>query len=89
MRADYKKKALEGLKRLDGLSKKVHAMIENDDYCPHTLKYLLAMQGHVKHVQGQVLESHLHTCAKEKMKNSKDYDVFISEIIDTIGLSSR
>jgi DNA-binding FrmR family transcriptional regulator len=89
MRADYKKKALEGLKRLEGLTKKVHLMIEADEYCPHILENLLAMQGHMKHIQGQILESHLQTCAKDKMKKEKDYNGFIAEIIRTIGLSSR
>ncbi len=89
MRADYKKKALEGIKRLEGLTKKVHVMIEEDEYCPHILENLLALQGHMKHIQGQVLESHLHTCAQEKMKKEKDFDGFITEIIRTIGLSSR
>ncbi len=89
MRVDYKKKALEGMKRLEGLTAKVRSMIESDKYCPHVLENLLAMQGHMKHIQGQVLESHLHTCAQEKMKKEKDYEGFISEIIRTIGLSSR
>ncbi len=89
MRDDYKKKALDGIKRLEGLTKKVRTMIEDDEYCAHILENLLAMQGHVKHIQGQVLESHLHTCAKDKMKKEKDYDGFIAEIIRTIGLSSR
>ena len=89
MRADYKKKAVEGLKRLEGLTKKVRMMVESDEYCPHILENLLAMQGHIKHIQGQVLESHLHTCAQEKMKKEKDFNGFIAEIIRTIGLSSR
>lgn len=89
MRTDYKQKALAGMKRLEGLTAKVRTMIENDEYCPHVLENLLAMQGHMKHIQGQVLESHLHTCAQDKMKKEKDYDAFIAEIIRTIGLSSR
>ncbi len=89
MRTDYKKKALAGMKRLEGLTKKVHSMIEEDEYCAHILENLLALQGHIKHIQGQVLESHLHTCAREKMKKEKDYDTFISELIRTIGLSGR
>lgn len=89
MRADYKKKALDGIKRLEGLTKKIRTMIENDDYCPHILENLLAMKGHVTHVQGQVLDSHLHTCARGKMKTEKDFDGFITEIIRTIGLSNR
>lgn len=89
MREDYKKKALAGMKRLEGLTKKVHMMMEEDAYCAEILEQLLAMKGHIEHIQGQVLESHLHTCAKEKMKKEKDYDGFIAEIIRTIGLSSR
>lgn len=89
MRDDYRKKAQAGLKRLEGLSKKVHAMVDADEYCPRILENLLAMKGHIEYVQGQVLESHLHTCAKDKMKKEKDYDGFIAEIIRTIGLSSR
>ncbi len=89
MRADYKIKALEGMKRLEGLTKKVRTMIEQDEYCPHILENLLAMNGHIKHVQGKVLESHLHTCVQEKIKKEKDYDAFIADIIRTIGLSGR
>ncbi len=89
MRSDYKKKALEGMKRLEGLTKKVRAMIENDEYCTDILENLLALQGHIKHVQGQVLESHLHTCAHKKMKTEKDYDAFIADVVRTIGLSRR
>jgi len=89
MRADYKKKALDGMKRLEGLTKKVRLMIENDEYCPLVLEHLLAMQGHIKQIQGEVLESHLHTCTQKKMKSTKDYDIFIADIVRTIGLSRR
>ncbi len=89
MRADYKKKALDGIKRLEGLTKKVRSMIEGDEYCPHVLENLLAMEGHIKHIRGEVLESHLHTCAREKIQKAKDYNGFIAEIIRSIGLSRR
>ena len=89
MRADYKKRAIDGMKRLEGLTQKVRSMIEQDDYCPLVLENLLAMQGHIKHIQGEVLESHLHTCTKDKMTKAKDYDAFIADIVRTIGLSRR
>jgi DNA-binding FrmR family transcriptional regulator len=89
MRPDSKKKALAGIKRLEGLLKKVHAMIDADEYCTRILENLLAMKGHIEHIQGQVLESHLHTCTKKTIKKEKDYDAFIADIIRTIGLSSR
>lgn len=77
------------MKRLEGLTKKVQTMIDDDVYCVQILENLLAMKGHIEHIQGQVLESHLHTCAKDKMKKEKDYDAFIADIVRTIGLSSR
>ncbi|MEQ1849289.1 MAG: metal-sensing transcriptional repressor [Candidatus Peribacteraceae bacterium] len=84
-----KKKALEALKRLDGLSAKVKTMMNEDAYCPHVLENLLAMHGHIKHIQNQVLNSHLHTCAEQKMKSRTSYDAFIEEIARSIGLSRR
>lgn len=89
MRSDYKKKALDGMKRLEGLTRKVRVMIEKDEYCPHILENLLALQGHIKNIQGEVLNSHLHTCARDTMKKEKDYDGFIAEILRSIGLSRR
>lgn len=75
------------MKRLEGLGKKVRVMMEEDAYCPHILENLLAMHGHIKHIQAEVLNSHLHTCAKKQMQTSKSYDKFIDEISRTIGLS--
>ena len=63
-------------------------MIEEDTYCPDILEQLLAMQGHTKHIQGLVLESHLHTCAPKKL-GSKNEKAFIEELLKVIGLSKR
>jgi CsoR family transcriptional regulator, copper-sensing transcriptional repressor len=84
----HKKKALDALKRLNGLSKKLEKMIEEDSYCPKILEMALAMQGHVRHVQSQVLESHLNTCAPKKL-GSSGKDTFIAELLKVIGLSTR
>ena len=88
MLPDNKKKALAALKRLNGLSKKLETMIEEDVHCPDILEQALAMQGHMKHIQGVVLESHLHTCAPKKL-GSKNEKAFIEELIKVIGLSKR
>ena len=89
MRTDAKKKSLEAVKRLEGLTKKLRKLVENDAYCTDILQLALAMQGHVKHIQGAVLESHLHTCAAKKLNSEKDKDVFIAEVLKVIGLSKR
>ena len=88
MLTTHKKKALDALKRLNGLSKKLESMIREDAYCPKILEQALAMQGHMKHIQGLVLESHLHTCAPKKL-GSKNEKAFIQELLKVIGLSKR
>lgn len=89
MRADSKRKALEAIKRLEGLTRKLHRMIEEDAYCPRILELALAMQGHLKHIQAHILENHLHTCAVKKLASPKDRNSFVTEMLNVIGLSRR
>jgi len=88
MLTDHKTKALAALKRLNGLSTKVEQLIDEDAYCIEILRNVLAMKGHLEHVQAQVLESHLHTCAKKKI-GTKEEKEFIEELLQVIGLSKR
>ena len=85
----HKKKALAAIKRLNGLSNKLESMIEEGVYCPKILEMNLAMQGHMKHIQGLVLESHMYTCASKKLSSPKEKDAFIKELMNIIGLSKR
>lgn len=89
MRADSKRKALEAIKRLEGLTQKLRTMVEEDAYCPRILELALAMQGHLKHIQAHVLENHLHTCAVEKLPSAKNRGAFVAELLNVIGLSRR
>lgn len=81
-------KALAALKRLNGLSKKVESQINDGDYCIEILRNVLAMKGHLEHIQTRVLESHMHTCAAKKLA-SNEKDEFIAELLKVIGHSSR
>lgn len=91
MRQDYKKKTQDAVKRLEGLTVKLKQMIDEDAYCPQILQLVLAMQGHLKHIQGHILESHLHTCADHKLasKSDTEKEAFITELVKVIGLSKR
>lgn len=88
MQAPAKKKSLDAIKRIEGLTKKLHALIEKDAYCPDILELALALQGQLKFIQGTVLESHLRTCAGSKLA-SKNKETFIQELLTVIGLSKR
>lgn len=89
MRDDAKKKTLAAIKRLEGLTQKLRKDVEQDAYCTQILELALAMQGHIKHIQSAVLESHLHTCAAKKLSSPADKDAFINEVINVVGLSRR
>ena len=89
MRDDAKKKALDAIKRLEGLTLKLRKEVQEDAYCTEILELALAMQGHLKHIQRMVLESHLHTCAQKKLASPKDKSTFIAEILNVVGLSRR
>lgn len=89
MQAPAKKKSLEAINRLKGLTGKLRKLVEDDAYCADILQLTLAMQGHLKHIQAAVLESHLHTCAAKKLTSDKDKDAFIAEVIKVVGLSKR
>lgn len=88
MLPDHKEKALAALKRLNGLSVKLESMIEKDEYCPKILEMTLALKGHAQHIQGQILESHLKTCASKKLGSAQE-DEFITELLRVIGISKR
>ena len=85
---DHKEKAKAALKRLNGLSAKLEQMIDEDAYCPDLLQMALNMKGHLEHIQGQVLESHLKTCAQKQL-GTKNEEEFVKELVSVIGLSKR
>lgn len=89
MRSDAKKKTLDAIKRLEGLTEKLRRDVEGDAYCAKILELALAMQGHLKHIQSTVLESHLHTCAQKKLSSPNDKEKFIAEVLNVVGLSRR
>ncbi len=89
MLPERKTKSLAALKRLAGLQKKVESMIDADAYCVDILEQILAMQGHLKHIQAQVLESHLRTCAGKRLSSKRDSQAFVQELTQAIGLSQR
>ena len=89
MQDTAKKKSLAAINRLEGLTTKLRKLVVEDAYCADILQLALAMQGHLKHIQAAVLESHLHTCAAKKLTSDKDKDAFIAEVIQVVGLAKR
>jgi DNA-binding FrmR family transcriptional regulator len=89
MLASSKQKTLAAIKRLEGLTKKLRVSVEDDSYCTDVLALVLSMQGHLRHIQGTVLESHLSTCGQKKLSSPSQRESFIKELLSVIGLSQR
>lgn len=88
MLAEKQTKALAAIKRLQGLTTKVENQIQGSDRCADILRNVLAMKGHIEHIQSQILESHLHTCAERELSSSNK-EQFIQELLQVINHSSR
>lgn len=91
MKHDSKQKALTGLKKTQGLLTKIQKMIEGDAYCMDIAQQINAAMGLLRKANAHIVESHLHTCAQQKLC-SKDSDVqkqFIAELLKVLDVSSR
>ena len=87
----YKKKTITRLKQAKGQLEAIIKMVEEDQYCGDILSQMLALQGVIKSVSPLMLESHLHTCAADRLssKNKQKKQAFINELVQTFSLSSR
>ncbi len=87
----FKTKVVNRLKKAKGQIDGLISMIENDKYCMDVLTQSLALQGSLKGIGPLILESHLNSCAKEKLtsKDSVERQKFIKEIVKSCELSGR
>ena len=83
-RDDELKKALnKRLKTIEGQSRGVQNMIEEDKYCNDILIQLLAINKSIKSVSKKIFKSHLSTCLVREIKN--DDPKIIDEVMELIG----
>jgi len=87
----YKSKATTGAKKAIGQLKKVLEMIEEDKYCMDTIQQIKAVNGLLRNVSSNVLESHLNTCAGKALnsKNKKERESVIKEIVKAFKTSEK
>lgn len=77
---EEKRKIVARLNRLEGQIKGVKKMIEEDRYCSDILIQLSAVDKAIKSLANFVLDSHMHTCLVERIKND-DYES-VDEVVD-------
>lgn len=89
-----KKRALHRTKILQGQTKGLEKMIEDEDYCMDILTQSLSIQKSLRSLNKLILENHLQTHVKQKLKaqnsklKGKKNRAVIRELLDLYELSS-
>lgn len=75
-----KKKICARLNRIAGQIGGVKKMVEEDRYCDDILVQLAAIDKSVRSLSGVILESHMHSCLIENIREG-NYEV-VDEVVD-------
>ena len=59
-------------------------MIEEKRYCIDILNQLKAIKKSISSVESKILKTHLKSCINDALKNEKDFDEKVEEIILTL-----
>jgi len=78
------KDRIANLRRIEGQIKGIIRMIERNDYCIDILNQTKAVKNALITVESKILETHLNECIKESIKNPKNADKKIEELIKTL-----
>lgn len=77
----FKKDALNRIKRAEGHLAKVQRMLEDDDYCPDIIHQSRAVQAALKKADEVILHGHLHSCVLKDI-HGKDSEKVVGEIVE-------
>lgn len=77
----FKKEALNRVKRAKGHLEKVQEMLDGNAYCPDIIHQNRAVQAALKKVDEIVLHGHLHSCVLKDI-HGKNSEKVVDEIVD-------
>jgi len=80
---EVKEDLLVRLNRIEGQTRGVKKMIENDKYCVDILTQIVAVRGALKKVGLNVLQEHINGCVQRSLKN-EDEEI-IDELLDVVN----
>lgn len=78
------KEQIPNLKRIEGQIRGITKMIDDDKYCIDILNQVKAVKNAITSVEGKILKTHLKECVKDALKNEKEFDVKVEEILKTL-----
>ena len=78
------KDQLPNLKRIEGQSRGIRKMIEEEKYCIDILNQIKAVKNALSTVEGKILKTHLQACVRETLSSDKKFDEKVDEILKTL-----
>ncbi len=87
MRAE-KQDVLKRLKYIEGHLNGIRKMIEEDQYCVDILRQTYAVRKAIEKLESLILESHLHTCVPEGIKEGNT-EVIVDELVQLYNLAGN
>lgn len=83
MKEIHKRGALNRLKTVRGHLDSVIAMVEEEKYCPDTMKQVSALQASLERVNRVLLQNHLETCVTHAVSEGRTAEI-VDELMETI-----
>ena len=78
------KDQLPSLKRIEGQSRGIRKMIEEEKYCIDILNQIKAVKNALSTVEGKILKTHLQACVRDTLSSDKKFDEMVDEILKTL-----
>ena len=75
---------LHNLKRIEGQSRGIRKMIEEEKYCIDILNQIKAVKNALSTVEGKILKTHLQACVRDTLSSDKKFDEKVDEILKTL-----
>lgn len=88
MKPEHKTSAINRLKTVRGHIDAVIGMVEDERYCPDTMKQVSALQGSLEGVNRVLLQNHIETCVLERIESGQSEQV-IDELMETLRYAPR
>lgn len=84
-----KKRALHRSRILEGQMKGLTRAVESEKYCVDLLLQSLSIQRSLKSLSGLLLENHLRTHVKHQLRDPKQENKAVAELLKIFALSSK
>ena len=87
---DEKKRYLARLKRIEGQTRGIHRMIDEEQYCIDILTQISAVNSALKNVAFGLLEDHMKHCVRDAAElGGEELDAKLKEVSEAIARFSK